>query len=136
VDYIVGGRRPFVTWQSFTVLTYLLASLGICALLTLCFGLMAFAVGLWVKNSYIGFFVFIIINAGCIVLALVFSGLLQNFLMLSPVWLWLKQGYWFSDGGPDILWKNFETLGALASLLILAGLCAVSAVTFRKRDIA
>ena len=136
MDYIVGGQRPFVTWQSFTVLTYLLASLGICALLTLCFGLLAFAVGLWVKNSYIGFFVFIIINAGCVVLALVILGLLQNFLMLSPVWLWLKQGYWFSDGGPDILWKNFETFGALASLLILAVLCAVSAVTFRKRNIA
>ena len=135
-DFLIGGRRPFVTWQSFSVMTYLLASLGITALLTVCFGLMAFVVGMWLKNTYISFLVFLIINAGCIVLALVFPGMPRYVAVLSPVWLWLKRGLWFTDGGSDILLKNFETAGGFASLLILAVLGLASAVLFRKRDIA
>jgi hypothetical protein len=56
--------------------------------------------------------------------------------MLSPVWLWLKRILWFTDGGVDILWKNFELLGVSAALVILAVLCAVSIVFYKKRDIA
>jgi hypothetical protein len=56
--------------------------------------------------------------------------------VLSPVWLWLKRGLWFTDGGSDILLENFETAGGFASLLILAVLGLASAVLFRKRDIA
>ena len=136
-DLLVGGFRPFVTWQSYTVLTYGLAVLGISALLMLCFGLMAFVIGAWFKNNYIGFLVFLIVNAGCIVSAYAFSGrLLAYTTMLTPVWLWLKQPYWFSDGGADILWKNFEMLGVCVSLVLLVGLCVFSAKMFKKRDIA
>jgi hypothetical protein len=135
-DMLAGGLRPFVTWQSYTVLTYLMAALGVSALLTLCFGLMAFVIGMWLKNSYIGFLVFLIINAGCIVFAIVVSGFPKYIAVLSPVWLWLKRIFWFTDGGADILWKNFETLGVGVSFIVLAVLCALSAVMFGKRDIA
>lgn len=136
-DLLIGDVRPFVTWQSYTVLTYLLAQLGISALLVLCFTLMAFVIGLWLKNNYIGFLLFLIVNAGCLVFAFAFSGKLPSYAaMLTPVWLWLKQSIWFTDGGLDILWKNFETLGASVSLALLAGLCVFSATMFRKRDIA
>jgi ABC-type transport system involved in multi-copper enzyme maturation permease subunit len=134
-DMLAGGNRPFATWQSYTVLTYLLASLGVSALLTVCFGLMAYVIGMWLENSYIGFLIFMIINAGCIVFAIVIQGLPKYFAVLSPVWLWLKRCLWFTDGGPDILWKNFETAGVFASLIIFAGLGAFSAIIFRKRDI-
>jgi hypothetical protein len=136
IDMLIGGTRPFVTWRSYTVLTYLLAVLGLAALLTLCFGLIAFAIGAWTKNGYIGFLVFLIVNAACLVFAYLFPGRFPSYLtVLTPVWLWLKQPSWFTDGGADILWKNFETLGACASLVLLAGSCAVSAIMFRKRDI-
>ena len=136
IDDLLAGSRPFITWQSYTVLTYLLAVLGIAALLTVCFGLVAFIIGTWMKNSYIGYLVFLIINAGCIVAAVALSGKLPAyFFMLTPTWLWLKQPYWFTDGGADILWKNFEILGVCASLALLAGLCLFSARMFRKRDI-
>jgi hypothetical protein len=135
-DILADGVRPFVTWQSYTVWSYLLASLGISALLSLCFGLMAFVIGAWMKNSYIGFLVLLIFNAGCIVFAFMFPHKLPSYLaVLTPVWLWMKQPYWFTDGGADILWRNFETIGACASLVLLAGLCVLSAIIFRKRDI-
>jgi len=135
-DIFCGGSRPFVTWRSYTVLTYLLAALGISALVTLCFGLMAAIIGTWLRNSYIGFMVFLIVNAACIVFALVISGLPRYITVLSPVWLWMKRGAWFTDGGADILWENFETLGVCVSLLVLAGLSVFSTVMQRKRDIA
>ncbi|MCL2084681.1 MAG: hypothetical protein FWH06_05440 [Oscillospiraceae bacterium] len=136
INDMLAGVRPFVTWQRYTVLTYLLAVLVIAALLTVCFGTIAFVIGTWMKNSYIGFLVFLIINAGCLVFAFAFAGRLPAYLsMLSPAWLWIKQPYWFTDGGADILWKNFEVLGVCASLVLLAGLCLFSAKMFRKRDI-
>ena len=135
-DLLAGGSRPFVTWHSYTVLTYLFAVLGAAALLNVCFGLIAFIIGTWMKNSYIGFFLFLIINAGCIVTVFAFSGKLPAYLsMLTPAWLWLKQPFWFTDGGADILWKNFEILGVCASLILLGGLCVFSAKMFKKRDI-
>jgi hypothetical protein len=133
---VLTGARPFITWQSYTVLTYLLAALGISALLTVCFGLMAFVIGVWMKNSYIGFLVFLIVNAAFIVFAIVIPGPPKYYAMLSPVWLWLKRILWFTDGGGDILWKNFEMLGVSAALVILAILCAVSILFFKKRDMA
>jgi hypothetical protein len=135
-DILAGGMRPFVTWQSYTVLTYLLATLGVSALLILCFAFMAFTVGILVKNSYIGFMIFLIINGGCVVFSFIVTGLPQYIAVLSPVWLWLQRGLWFTDGGSSILWKNFEMLGVSAAFVILAVLCAVSIVFFRKRDIA
>ncbi|MCL2078706.1 MAG: hypothetical protein FWH17_02555 [Oscillospiraceae bacterium] len=135
-DLLVGASRPFLTWQSYTVLTYLLAVLCIAAFLTVCFSFMAFVIGVWVKNSYVGFLLFLITNAGCLVIAIMFGARLPAYLsMLTPAWLWLKQPLWFTDGGADILWKNFEILGVCASLILLAGLCVFSAKMFKKRDI-
>ena len=41
----------------------LFAVLGIAALLTVCFGLIAFIIGTWMKNSYVGFFAYLSIRA-------------------------------------------------------------------------
>ena len=132
-----AGDRPFVTWQSRTVSAYLLAVLGIALLLAVCFGLMAYVIGTLLKNSYISFLIFLIVNAKLVVFAVLFSKSLPAYLAVhTPVWLWLKQPLWFTDGGPDFLWKNFETLGVLASLILLAGLCLFSTGLFRKRDVA
>jgi hypothetical protein len=136
INDLIAGARPFATWQSYTVLTYLIAVLGISAALILCFALMAFVIGAWMRNSYYAFMVFLIANGACVALAIAFApSLLQYCTMLSPVWLWLKVNQWFTDGEVDILWKNFETLGVFVSLIALAGLCAFSAVMFKKREI-
>lgn len=132
IDFLAGSR-PFATWQSYSVLTYLLAVLCISALLTLCFGHMAFIIGMWLKNSYMGFLIFIIINATTVVLSSWY--LFRYYAMLSPVWLWLKRSLWFTDGGPDILWRNFEMLGVCVSLSFLVVLCAFSFIIFKKRNI-
>lgn len=139
---LIAGYRPFVTWHSFTVLTYFWAVLGISAGMIVCFALMAFSIGLWIRNHYIGFLVFLAVNAIFVALplqvpnSLIVSGYIKYYSMLSPVWLWLKHSLWFTDGDVDILWPHFESLGLCVSLAVLTVCSFVSIIYFRKRDLA
>jgi hypothetical protein len=134
---LVAGNRPFTTWHSFTVLGYLLASLGISAGLVACSSLMGAAAGVFAKNSYIGFLGVMLVNATCIVIPIVVTPavFVKYLFILTPVWLWLKSPHWFTDGTIDVLFKNFETLGLCLSLGMT--LCVLTAVVVRfgKRDL-
>ncbi len=138
---VIAGYRPFLTWCSFSVLTYFLATLGMSAGLILCFSLMAFTIGILIRNHYIGFLIFLAVNAAFIVIpwqipkGLTAGLYVRYYFMLSPVWLWLKHGIWFTDGDVDILWPHFETLGLCVSFLVLAAFCLFATIHFRKRDL-
>ena len=131
------GPRPFVTWHGFTVFTYMLASLGVSVGIVLCFALMAYAAGLWIRNSYIAFLILALINFASVTLpGIVFGATMPAFILaLSPIWLSLQQGMWFTDGGSNILWAHFETIGAIVSLVLLAVICVWSSARFRVRDL-
>jgi hypothetical protein len=138
---VIAGYRPFLTWYNFNVLTYFLATLGMSAGLILCFSLMAFGIGVLIRNHYIGFLVFILVNAVFIVLPSLIPSKLtvglcaRYYSMLSPVWLWLKHSIWFTDGDVDILWPYFEALGLCVSFLVLTTFCLFTTIYFRKKDI-
>lgn len=140
VDLLIGGKRPFVTWYSFNILTYLMAMLAMGAGVVLCFMLMAFSIGILVRNSYMAFLVLLIANGINVVLPMQVSQTLtiglaiKCFSILSPVWLWLKHGIWFTDGDIDIIWPHFEMLGLCMSLAVLTALCLLATNYFRKRD--
>ena len=138
INDIIAGARPYVTWHSFTVSTYLLASMGLSAGIVLCCSLFGFVIGILIRNGYLGFLVFIILCASCVAIPMILpdNSYAKFVFVLSPVCLWWKQLYWFTDGGFDILWKNFETVGLSASLILAALLCPLSFAWFRKRDIA
>lgn len=134
---IAAGDRPYVTWHSFTVFTYFLAALGLSAGIIICCSLFGFVIGVLMRNGYLGFLVFLILCAACVAIPGLLPGnsRMKFVILLSPAWLWLKQLLWFTDGDFDILWRNFETVGLCASLLLAALLCLLSTVQFRKRDI-
>lgn len=138
---VIAGDRPFLTWYNFNVLTYFLATLGMSAGLILCFSLMAFGIGVLIRNHYIGFLVFILLNTVFIVLPSLIPSKLtvglfaRYYSMLSPVWLWLKHSIWFTDGDVDILWPYFETLGLCVSFLLSTAFCLFTTIYFRKKDI-
>ena len=136
-DIVVGGYRPFVTWHSFTVLSYLLSVVGLSLGIILCFSLLCFIAGTWVRNSYIAFLLVFLITTLCIVFPMLLpnNSYIRFGLALTPIWLWLKQGLWFTDGGADILWRNFETLGVCLSLAVLAVCSALSAIKFKKKEL-
>lgn len=137
---LIAGIRPFVTWYSFNILTYLMAMLAMGAGVVLCFMLMAFSIGMLVRNSYMAFLVLLIANGVNVVLPMQVSQTLpiglavRCFSILSPVWLWLKQGIWFTDGDIDIIWPHFEMFGLCMSLAVLTALCLLATNYFRKRD--
>ena len=134
---LLAGARPFSTWQSFSVLSYLQAVIAASVGLNLCFMLIAFVIGVWQKNSFIGFIIFIVINAMFVLLPFYMpaTNYSRYLLVYTPVWLWLKQNMWFTDGGIDILWPNFETVGITISLIVFAICCVLTEYRFRKRDL-
>jgi hypothetical protein len=133
----VMGNRPFVTWHGFTVFSYLLAALGASVGVVLCFSFMAYAAGLIIRNSYIAFLVFALFNFALVTLpGIIFGATLPTYIIaLSPIWLALQQGMWFTDGGPNVLWAHFETVGIIGSLVVLAALCFWSSARFRRRNL-
>lgn len=138
---LIAGYRPFVTWHSFSVAAYLIAMLGISTSLILCFSFMAFGIALIIDNHYMGFLVYLAMNATIVALPMqipqtLTAGLyVRYYSMLTPVWLWLKHSIWFTDGDVDILWPHFETLGISVSLLALIIFSMLSNTYFRKRDL-
>ena len=138
---IIAGVRPFVTWHSYSVFTYFLATIAMSIGLICSFILVAFIIGTIIQNSYISFFVFLIINALMIAIPLMmsnttlFSYYIKYYSMLSPVWLWLKHSLWFTDGDTDTLWKYFETMGLCVSILALTAFSILAAARFKRRDI-
>jgi hypothetical protein len=136
-DIVVGGFRPFATWRSFTVLSYLIAAFSVSLGIILCFSLMGFAAGTWIRNSYIAFLAVFLTVAFCISFPTILpnNSYIRFGIILTPIWLWLKQPLWFTDGAFDILWRNFETRGLCLSLAVLAALAVFTAMKFKKREI-
>ena len=132
------GDRPFTTWQSFTVASYLLASLGVSVVLVICFSLMGVTIGTLSKNSYFGFLAAVTVNAVCIVLPIIIprSVYAHYILIHTPILLWWNSGLWFTDGRFITLWRNFELWGAGISLLVLTALSILAVKKFEKRNIA
>jgi hypothetical protein len=61
-----------------------------------------------------------------------YAKFLFNYL---PIWLSVKLPIWFTDGGVDILWRNFETWGTCVSLGILSLGAVAMGKRFKRRDI-
>jgi len=127
--------RPFVTWHSFTVAEYLLASIGISIALVLSFSLMAHAVGLWLKNSYVGFFVVVALNGTLFLLPFYLPTTMLNFaISQTPIWLIMMRDSWFTDGGSNVIVPHFETVGVIGSIVVLAIISFWSTLRFNRRN--
>ena len=138
IEDFFSGVRPFTTWQSFTVASYLWASLAVSVGLLICFSFMGAVIGIFSKNTYVAFLMVVVLNAVCLMMPTIFSvnSLARYVFYHTPVWLWWNSGLWFTDGGFFTLWRNFELWGMGVSFLILAALCILSIKIFEKRNIA
>lgn len=138
---MIAGIRPFVTWHSHSVFTYFLVTVCMSVGLIFVFALMAFIVGIMIRNSYISFFIFLTINTLMVAIPVrisngtLISYYIKYYSILSPVWLWIKHSLWFTDGDVDILWKHFETKGLGVSTLILIAITILAVKLFKRRDI-
>jgi hypothetical protein len=129
--------KPFITWHSFTVLEYLWAVIGAALLLAVCFCLLGYAVGVAVRSGYGS-----VITAIAILALMGFAeplfptgSITKSALNLDPVGLWWNCGAWFTDGGPNIIWPDFESVGLAASLAALSLAAFIITKTFRRKEI-
>lgn len=135
-DYYTGVR-PFATWHSFTVMEYLQAVVAVSTGIVLCFSLSAYIIGTSIRNSYIGFVVIVLITMCCLFVAVMLphNNYIVFLLTYTPIWLTLQLPMWFTDGGMNYLWRNFETWGTVVSLGILSAISVLSSYRFKRRDI-
>jgi hypothetical protein len=132
----IAGFRPFATWSSFTVLEYFWAVIGISAGVVICFSLAAFIVGATIRNSYISFIAMFLGTMAFVFIPIIMpSGNYISFgFAVTPIWLSLNLSYWFTDGGVNALWRNFETWGILISFIILSMSAVLAAYKHKRRD--
>lgn len=118
---MVIGSRPFFTWLDLNVGSYLALSMLVATGLSLVVALLAFTVGTLLPNSYLGFGT-LLLGGGILLVVPMIGGvsLVGMLSALNPVWLWLKQPGWFTEGGFDVLTPHFESVGTAAWLGIAA----------------
>jgi hypothetical protein len=133
------SQNPFITWRSFTVVEYLWATIGVAAGLTLVFGLFGYAVGMFFRSGYAACGAAV---AGCILqfLAIMLfqvGSTIRGVLNLMPVMLWINSNRsgWFTEGGAEVIWAHFETIGLIACLVILTAASVIAARLYRWRDL-
>ncbi|MFC3769526.1 hypothetical protein [Paenibacillus sp. GCM10012303] len=129
--------KPFITWRSFTVAGYLQATIGVSLGLAVCFCLLGYAVGVWVRSGY-GAFIAAASVVGVTFLAkplLPIGSVFRGIWNLTPVWLWKNSAMWFTDGGADIVWANFEIAGLLVSLAVLSVAAFMASKWFKRREL-
>jgi hypothetical protein len=138
---LLTGVRPFITWGSFTVGTYFLATYSLSVGVIICFALLAYTIALVCRQLYLGFFLFLAANACMVLLPMQIPASwpisfgVKFYSILSPVWLWLKRSLWFTDGDSDIVWRYFEIKGLAASAVVLVMLCLLAAAFYKRRDL-
>lgn len=129
--------KPFITWHSFTVEGYLWATISITFGVAVCFCLLGYAAGVFVRNGYRAFITTALV-AGISFLAkplFPIGSISRTIWDLTPVWLWKNSGIWFTDGGADIIWANFESVGLFASLAVLSIFAFIATKIFKKKEL-
>lgn len=133
---IIAGLRPFITWQDHTILTYLLAKIKLSSGLIVCFILMSFITESLVNNAYISLLLQLMVNTSFIVFPMVTTQPYLSFLItLTPIWLWLKHGIWFTDGDVDTFLKNYELISLLISVAMLSIMMTGSYLYHKRREV-
>lgn len=129
--------KPFMTWQSFTVKGYLWATIGITFGMAICFCLLGYAAGVFVRNGYGAFIAAaLVIGITFLVKVLFPMGSVSRAIWgLTPIWLWKNSGLWFTDGGADIIWANFESIGLFLSLTVLSITAFIATKIYKKREL-
>ena len=137
-NYAVGAYgKPFITWVSFTVGQYLYACIGAAVLLSVCFGLIGFCAGVFIRNVTVSCL------AAAVACGLMYLGkslfaigsTVRGVWNMTPVWLWRGSAQWFTDGEADIVHARFETAGLMASLAVLAALRVASYIIYKRREL-
>lgn len=135
-NFFNAGKGWFMSWWNLTFLEYLMAAIALSYLLIIIFSFLTIIIARWIHNSYLVFFIFIILF-GCIFAtqgltsASNFSFILGYF---TPVSLILNSFVWFMYRPVTITaYYEFITVAVWFVLLLSATVYCVK--SFRKTDL-
>lgn len=102
--------------------------------MVVCFCLLGYAAGVFVRNGYGAFIAAaLVIGITFLVKVLFPIGSVSRAIWgLTPIWLWKNSGMWFTDGGADIIWANFEGVGLFVSLTVLSTITFIATKVYNK----
>ncbi len=131
--------KPFLTWESMTVLEYLWMQIALGAFLLLIFSLLGAVLGLLFQNSYLSF----AILAALWMLFLLLPDWLQKIgwfgssfaAALSPFWVWNIQSGWFTDLGAGSPLPWWESVGVAVSIAFSVILLLAAKRKFYRKDL-
>ncbi len=130
--------KPFLTWDRLTAGQYLAAQLGVGLGLVVVFTLLGAVIASLVRQAWAG----VVTLAGCLIamllapLPLPVASLPRVLLLETPLQLVLAAGSWFTDGGADVVWPRFETVGLAGCLIVLLLLAGLAGLRIKKEDLA
>ena len=132
-------RRPFFTWADFTAAGYLAAVVGLGALLTVVFTLLAAVCGTLIQKIYISALVLtLLLCGGAAAQALCAQlGLWMGYALLTfqPVSLWLSINGWFTELGLSAFVPWQETVATGVGLAICGAGTALALWRFGRKDV-
>jgi len=131
--------KPFITWHNFTVSQFLWATIGAAAGLTVVFGLFGYAIGTFFRSVYksCGVAVALCVLQFLAMMLFPIGGTIRGALNLTPVMLWMNasRSRWFTEGGAEIIWAHFETIGLTACFILLAAASVIAVQSYKRRDL-
>jgi hypothetical protein len=135
-SFFNAGKGWFMSWWNLSFLEYLAAAVGLAYLLIILFTLMTVIISRWVHNSYLVFFLFIVLF-GCIFAS---QGLTSTsnisfiFGYFTPVSLILNSFIWFMFR-PVTITAYYESITVAVWFVILLSATVYCVKSFRKYDL-
>lgn len=128
---------PYISWWNMSFAQYLFSAIGVVYICELLFAGITFVISKIIKNSYIVFFIFVIIFGGSILIP-GFMPTSSNAIFITgftPFCLILNPFLWFMGNGSSTVFKYYEiiTVGVWSILLII--LCTLCIKRFKRESI-
>lgn len=136
-NWVWTDNKPFITWDRLTVGDYLSASLCVAGGLVVFFTLFGVVIGSVIRHQWAAS----VTGLVAILVVYLLGGiapdghLVAGIIHMTPVWLCLESGQWFTDGGVNALWPHFETWGLLYFLALFIGLAVAAFFHYKHRDL-
>lgn len=131
--------RPFLTWIDLTVRQYFIAMIVAGGVLVMVFTLLATAVSLRLKHTYMAAVTVAVLCAVLMGLSTVTGNLgwwsVYLLCTFSPVNLWLSFNCWFTEMGLSAAIPWQETVGLSLGLLVYGGLATLALKRFEREDV-
>lgn len=136
-SYFNADSRIYMSWWNMSFFQYLLCSIGIVYVVALLFTGITFIISKFVRNSYIAFFIFLIIYGIALLLPSI-APTSSNSIFVSgftPFTLAMNPHVWFMESGAFTTFKYYELITVSIWSVVLLIFISLGIRRFKKQDL-